>query len=68
MYKINFISIAATLVIVAGGTAYAEDWKVGQKWIYQHDGPRPHSTPPTTIKGDRTIEVTSIQGEGAAKR
>ncbi len=68
MYKIKFLSIAVTLAIVAGGTAHAEEWKVGQKWIYKHEGPRPHSNPPTTIKGDRTIEVTAIQGEGAAKR
>ncbi|MBN2312760.1 MAG: hypothetical protein JXM79_02455, partial [Sedimentisphaerales bacterium] len=50
------------------GTVYAEDWTVGQKWIYQHEGPRPHSNPPATIKGDRTIEVTKIEGEGADKR
>jgi hypothetical protein len=68
MYKIKFLSIAVTLAIIAGGTAYAEEWKVGQKWIYKHEGPRPHSNPPTTIKGDRTIEVTAIQGEGAAKQ
>jgi hypothetical protein len=68
MCKTSFLSIAVTLAILAGGTAYAEDWKVGQKWVYQHEGPRPHSNPPTTIKGDRTIEVTAIEGEGAAKR
>jgi hypothetical protein len=68
MYKIKFLSIAVTLAIIAGGIAYAEDWKVGEKWIYKHEGPRPHSNPPTTIKGDRTIEVTAIQDDGAAKR
>jgi hypothetical protein len=68
MCKTIFLSIAVTLIILAGGTAHAEDWKVGEKWIYKHDGPRPHSNPPTTIKGDRTVEVTAIEGEGAAKR
>ena len=53
MYKIKFLSIAVTLAIIASGIAYAEDWKVGEKWIYKHEGPRPHSNPPTTIKGDR---------------
>jgi hypothetical protein len=68
MYKINFLSIVVTLTLLMGGTVYAEDWTVGQKWIYQHEGPRPHSNPPATIKGDRTIEVTKIEGEKADKR
>ena len=68
MRKTNFLLIAVALAILAGGITHAEDWKVGQKWVYQHEGPRPHSNPPTTIKGDRTIEVTAIKGEGAEKR
>jgi hypothetical protein len=68
MCKTNLTSIVVILAILVGGITHAEDWKVGQKWVYQHDGPRPHSNPPTPIKGDRTIEVTAIQGEGAAKR
>ena len=68
MCKVNFLLVAMVLATLAGGIAYAEDWKVGQKWVYQHDGPRPFSIPPTTIKGDRMTEVTAIEGEGAAKR
>lgn len=68
MRKTNFLLIAVALAILAGGITHAEDWKVGQKWVYQHEGLRPHSNPPTAIKGDRTIEVTAIEGEGAEKR
>jgi len=68
MYKMNFFLIAVALAILAGGTAYAEDWKVGEKWTYKHEGPRPFSDPSTKIKGDVTVEVTKIEGEGAAKR
>jgi hypothetical protein len=56
------------LTILIGGSAYAEEWKLGEKWTYKHEGPRPFSDPSFKIKGDRTVEVTKIEGEGAAKR
>jgi hypothetical protein len=56
------------LTFLIGGTAYAENWKIGEKWTYKHEGPRPFSDPSIKIKGDRTVEVTKIEGEGAAKR
>jgi hypothetical protein len=42
--------------------------KVGEKWIYQHEGIRPLSNPPAAIQGDRTNEVVAIKGEAANKR
>lgn len=68
MCKVNFLLVAVVLAVLAGGIAHAEDWKVGEKWTYKHEGPRPFSDPSATIKGDRTVEVTKIEGEGAAKR
>ena len=68
MCKIKFLLIALALGILIGGTTHAEDWKVGEKWTYKHEGPRPFSDPSVKIKGDRTVEVTKIEGEGAAKR
>ena len=68
MYKVNFLLAVVVLAILTGGTAHAEDWKVGQKWIYKHEGARPFSDPSVTIKGDRTVEVTKIEGEKTAKR
>jgi hypothetical protein len=68
MYKTNVLLVAIVLGVLAGGIAHAEDWKVGEKWTYKHEGPRLFSDPSATIKGDRTVEVTKIEGEGAAKR
>jgi len=64
--KLSLVVIAA--VILASGSLYAEDWKVGEKWTYQHQGPRPYSDGTTTVKGDRTVELTAIQGAGDQKR
>ena len=68
MYKVNFLLVIAGLAILSGGNVYAEDWKVGEKWTYKHEGPRPYANPSAMIKGDRTVEVTAIKGEGTEKR
>jgi hypothetical protein len=46
----------------------AELEKVGEKWIYEQEGPRPLSNPPTTVEGDRVDEVVAITGEGDSLR
>lgn len=68
MYKVNLLLVIAGLAILSGGNVYAEDWKVGEKWTYKHEGPRPYADPSAMIKGDRTVEVTAIKGEGAEKQ
>lgn len=68
MCKAKFLSVIVVLAVLAGGMTHAEDWKVGEKWTYKHEGPRPFSDPSIKIKGDLTVEVTKIEGEGAAKR
>ena len=68
MYKINLLMVIAGLVILSCGNVYAEDWKMGEKWTYKHEGPRPFADSSATIQGDRTVEVIAIKGEGADKR
>ena len=68
MYKAKLLTVMITLILLACGSAYAEDWKVGEKWVYKHEGPRPFSDASNMVKGDRTAEVTAIKGEGANKR
>jgi hypothetical protein len=68
MYKINLLLVIAGLVMLSCGNVHAEDWKVGEKWTYKHEGPRPYADSSATIQGDRTVEVTAIKGEGAEKR
>lgn len=68
MCKVNLLIFIVTLVVLAGGSVYGEDWKVGEKWIYKHEGPRPYSDSSAMVKGDRTVEVAAIKGEEADKR
>ncbi|HCO93678.1 MAG TPA: hypothetical protein DIU00_06975 [Phycisphaerales bacterium] len=68
MYKFNLLLIIAGLVSLSVGNVYAEDWKVGEKWTYKHEGPRPYADSSATIQGDRAVEVIAIKGEGVDKR
>jgi len=68
MYKVKVLLMTVALVVLVGGVAHAEDWKVGEKWTYKHEGPRPFSTASTEVKGDLTVEVIAIEGEEANKR
>jgi len=64
--RILLVLIALTTPVSAN--YHVEDWKVGEKWAYQHQGPRPYSDGSATVEGDRTMEVTAIRGEGSDKR
>ena len=55
MYKINLLLVIVGLAILSGGNVYAEDWKVGEKWTYKHEGPRPFADPSAKIQGDRMV-------------
>ena len=68
MYKFYLLLVIAALVTLSGGNVYAENWQVGEKWIYKHEGPRPYADSSAMVKGDRTVEVTAIKGEGEEKR
>jgi hypothetical protein len=68
MYKFNLFLIIAGLAILSGGNVYAEDWKVGEKWTYKHEGPRPYADSSATVKGDRKVEVIAIKGEDGEKQ
>ena len=68
MSKTRRFLVVVTAAVLAGGSVYAEDWKVGEKWVYQHEGPRPYSDPSSTVEGDRAMEVTALQGRGAQQR
>ena len=60
MGKGKLLTVAVVLVVLLGAAVHAEDWKVGEKWVYKHEGPRPFSTASTTVNGDRTAEVVAI--------
>lgn len=62
------LSIILAILILTSGVAQGQIWKAGEKWVYQHEGPRPHGDGSTLVKGDRTVEVSAVQGEGQEKR
>ena len=66
MSRLSWLLIVA--VVLMSGSVHAEDWKLGQTWTYQHEGPRPYSDALSTVAGDRVVTVTGIKGAGAAKR
>lgn len=68
MNRIASSRVVIVAILLAGGAVYGEDWKPGEKWTYQHQGPRPFSDGTATVKGNRTMELIAIQGEGDQKR
>jgi hypothetical protein len=68
MKNASILAVPLMLVFVAATVIADGIGKVGEKWIYQHEGTRPLSNPPAAIRGDRTNEVIAIKGEAASKR
>ncbi len=66
MRRASAVVFVAWVVFASG--AIAADWKVGEKWTYQHEGPRPYADPSAKVEGDHVVEVVGIQGEGAERR
>ncbi len=67
--KHNTVVNCLTLTLACAQiVAAASLGKVGEKWIFAQEGPRPLSNPPVTVEGDRVDELVAINGEGDAKR
>lgn len=67
MRRASQVAVVVALVVLVGAAGGA-DWKVGEKWTYKHEGARPYADPSAKVQGDRTVEVTAIEGEGDEKR
>ena len=65
MGRMSWLLVAVALL---SGSVYGEDWRVGQTWVYQHQGPRPYSDGLSTVQGDRVVTVLGIKGTGANGR
>jgi hypothetical protein len=68
MKNASVFAVSLWLSLVATAAPADGIGKVGEKWIYGHEGTRPLSNPPAAIRGDRTNEVVAIKGEAAGKR
>ena len=55
------VTLQMSLVSVAGGReTAAEPFEVGQRWVYQHEGPRPGNIDPNIIDGEKILQVVSV--------
>ncbi|MHC4520406.1 MAG: hypothetical protein ACYTAS_17605 [Planctomycetota bacterium] len=52
-----------TSFVIAGDIPAQAQFEVGQKWVYQHEGPRPGSMEPTAIDGQRIRHVLAVSEE-----
>jgi len=68
MCRTTLLIIIVTLTVLTCESVYAEDWEVGEKWTYKHEGPRPFADSSAAVQGDRTVELAAIKGEGADRR
>jgi len=65
--RMCLISTVACLFCTAAwaGRTAAEQFQVGQRWEYRHEGPRPGSTEPNAIDGERILHVIAVlEGNG----
>lgn len=61
----SLLMAAAWLEMAAAGICAADSYQVGEKWVYQHVGPRPWTNPGNPVPGDRIAAIVSSEGEGA---
>lgn len=64
----TLIATLAAVLISAGVQADEAPMKVGEKWIYQHEGPRPNDPEQRKVNGPLVRETTGVTGEGEARR
>jgi hypothetical protein len=50
------------------GQEAKEPFQVGQRWVYQHEGPRPGSMEPNAINGERIMHVIGVVEEPEGKQ
>lgn len=55
------LGLLVVLSLAAGAQAGA--FEVGQRWVYQHQGPRPGSTEPNAIDGQRIRQVIATDSQ-----
>ncbi|MBN2314085.1 MAG: LPXTG cell wall anchor domain-containing protein [Sedimentisphaerales bacterium] len=67
---IVIMSVLVGLLSLTGwaGQDTKEPFEVGQRWKYQHEGPRPGSFEPNDIDGERIIHVVGVIEEPEGKQ
>jgi len=54
--------------LAAGTQAAVGQFEVGQRWVYEHEGPRPGSMEPNAIDGQRIRQVVAVTEEQGQQR
>jgi hypothetical protein len=54
------MALLVMLCAVTGWAAAESQFEVGQKWVYQHQGPRPGNMEPNAIDGQRIRQVLAV--------
>ena len=60
------IGVGLICATASAASASTGTFEVGQRWEYRHEGPRPGSTEPNAIDGERILWVVSSIGEPGA--
>lgn len=60
--------ISLLCALAAAGQGAAGPFEVGQRWVYEHEGPRPGGMEPNAIDGQRILHVVGVVGEPNALR
>lgn len=61
-YRFPALLMGAVTVLLTGfaaRAAVAGQFKVGQRWVYSHEGPRPGAMEPNAVDGQRVLQVVS---------
>ncbi len=62
------VCLIGLLCAMAGANTGSGPFEVGQRWVYEHQGPRPGSVEPNAIDGQKILHVISTFEEDGAKR
>lgn len=62
------VLLVCVLYAGAGADAGSEPFEVGQRWVYEHKGPRPGNIEPNAIDGQKVLHVISAFEENGAGR
>lgn len=61
------IPVLAVAVLFMANGVNADELKVGETWVFKHEGARPMGPPNENFDGDRVREVVSTEGESEKK-
>lgn len=70
VHRAGWLTVAVGLLwtLATAGQESVGPYEVGQRWVYEHQGPRPGSMEPNAIDGQRILHVVGVVGQADAER